>query len=74
MPSLPNIQSSSSGVNNIITTEVTTNPLVLHNYNETCKNRSKSVAVTLIKYRQREKHSAARKFWPNDKIWPLLTE
>ena len=57
---LDNIQSSSNGQYNIITSEITTNPLLLlQNRNYTCKSMSISVVV-LIKYRQRKKNFAVR--------------
>jgi len=45
MPILHNSQSSSSGKNKIIASEITANPLWLHNCNKTCKSISISVVV-----------------------------
>jgi len=49
MPSLLNIQSSSSGLY-IVTSEVTKSSLVFQNFNKTYKNMSIYVVVTMIKY------------------------
>jgi len=66
MPMLHTIQSSSSGQNYArshnkptITTELQL-------------NLQKHINVVSIKYRWREKNSAARKFWPNGKFWLFL--
>jgi len=66
---LHNIQSSSSGQNNIMS-EIAIDPLLSQICNQTCETISISVVVISLRYPYLKETTAAKKVWHNNKFWP----
>jgi len=69
MPTLLNIQTSSSELSNPIRSEAATNPLLFLNCNYNLQKHIKMCCGIFNKISVTRKNSAARKFWHNDKFW-----